>query len=88
MIAKIKKASASTLAERNIEQGELYHKRDNPSSPNIKELLGILLLRLIAGQAEPDNWQLFNGLLRRYYSASGAGFHGLQSTNYAQGVSE
>ncbi len=61
---------------------------DNPSSPNLKEFLGVLLLRLIAGQAEPDNWQLFDGLLRRFYIESGVGFHGLQSTNSAQRVSE
>ncbi len=85
---KTKKARGLTLAERNIEQLKSYHKRDNPSSPNLKELLGVLLLRLLAGQAQSDDWQLFNGLLRRFYMASGAGFHGLQSTNSAQGVSE
>ncbi|MGA2091849.1 MAG: hypothetical protein ABSH16_00380 [Sedimentisphaerales bacterium] len=47
-----KKASASTLAERNIEQKESYHKGNYWSSQNLKEMLGVLLLRLVAGHSE------------------------------------
>jgi hypothetical protein len=65
---EIKMASELTLAERNIEQRESYHKGDGQSSPNLKEFLGVLLLRLVAGQAEPDDWQQFDRLLRRYYA--------------------
>ncbi len=60
------KASASTLAERNIEQEKSYHKGDYRSSPNLKEILGVLLLLLAAGHSEPDGWRLFEVLLGQY----------------------
>ena len=65
---KIKKAAASTAAKSNTEPKKSYCKKKDLSRPNLKELLGVLLLRLLAGQAEPDNWQLFDGLLRRLYA--------------------
>jgi hypothetical protein len=85
---KTKKAVALTTAKLNTNQIEIYQKRENQSSSILKDLLGLLLLRLVSGQAEPEAWQRFDRHLRRYYSASGVGFHGLQSTNSAQGVSE
>jgi hypothetical protein len=63
-----KKASALTLAERNIEQRKSYQKRDCRSSPNLKKFLGVLLLRLLAGQAEPSGWRLFDRLLCQSYA--------------------
>jgi hypothetical protein len=45
-----------------------YQTPSGQSSPNLKELLGVLLLSLIAGQTEPEAWQIFDGLLRRFYA--------------------
>jgi hypothetical protein len=63
-----KKADASTSAIKNIEQIKSYPKRDNQSRPILRDLLGVLLLRLVTGQAEPEAWQIFDGLLRRFYA--------------------
>ncbi|MGA2322466.1 MAG: hypothetical protein ABSG22_01295 [Sedimentisphaerales bacterium] len=68
MIAEKKQADASTSAIANLTHKRIYRERDNQSSPHVKELLGFLLLRLIAGQAEPDGWELLDGLLRRFYA--------------------
>jgi len=65
---KTKKARGLTLAERNIKQKKLYQKGDGQSSPNLKELLGVLLLRLVTGQAQPDGLQQFDRLLRQLYA--------------------
>jgi hypothetical protein len=88
MIAKIKKAVPARTAKSNIEQVKSYRQNSSESNIILKEFLGVLLLRLVSGQAQPDGWELLDGLLRRFYMASGAGFNGLQSTNSAQGVSD
>ena len=64
----IKQASRSKLAAKNIEPIKSYRQTFSLSSGIVKELLGVLLLRLAAGQAEPPVWQLFEKLLRRYVS--------------------
>ncbi|MGA2091850.1 MAG: hypothetical protein ABSH16_00385 [Sedimentisphaerales bacterium] len=66
MIAETKKAASAKAAKTNIEREKSYRHRDGQSSPNLKELLGALLLRLVAGQAEPDGWVLFEVLLGQY----------------------
>ena len=45
-----------------------YTLRQGKSSEFLTEFVGVLLLRLIAGQAEPSGWQLLDGLLRRFYA--------------------
>lgn len=84
MIAETKNAAPARTAKSNIEQLKSYHKGDNPSS-HLKEKIGYLLFCLVIGNAQSDGKLRFDRLLRRYYSASGSGFHGLQSTNSAQG---
>jgi len=61
------KASASTLAESNITQAKSYHIPSVRARENLKEFLGVLLLCLVAGQAKPSGWRLFEVLLRRHY---------------------
>jgi hypothetical protein len=73
MNVETKKAAASTAAIGNIEQLESYRKGDGQSSPNLKEFLGVLLLRLAAGQAKPSGWRLFEVLLGQYYAIERAG---------------
>ena len=41
-----------------------YQTPSGQSSPNLKEFLGVLLLRLATGQAQPDGWRRFDRLLR------------------------
>lgn len=62
-----KEASVLTLAEENIERIKSYRQTFSLSSGIVKELLGVLLLRLAARQAEPSGWQLFDVLLRAFY---------------------
>jgi len=64
MIAEKKQADASTSAIANLTHKITYHERDRQSSPNLKELLGVLLLRIAAGQDEPNTWAVFKRLLR------------------------
>ncbi|MGD1041493.1 MAG: hypothetical protein ABR913_00350 [Sedimentisphaerales bacterium] len=45
-----------------------YIIRQGKSSEYLAEFVGVLLLRLIAGQAEPSGWQLLEGLLHRVYA--------------------
>jgi hypothetical protein len=45
-----------------------YITRQVKSSEIITEFVGVLLLRLVAGQAESSGWQLLEGLLRRLYA--------------------
>lgn len=61
------KASASTLAEANIIQAKSYPISPAGASENLKEFLGVLLLRLASGQAKPSGWRFFEVLLRRHY---------------------
>jgi hypothetical protein len=68
-----KKATVGAVARTNITQRKSYHKGDGQSSPNLKEFLGVLLLRLVAGHLEPDDWLLFERMLRRYYAIERAG---------------
>jgi len=65
-IMKTKKARGLILAKRNIEQRESYQKGDNSSS-RLKEKIGCLLLCLLSGSAQADDWQQFGWLLRRFY---------------------
>jgi len=44
-----------------------YTKGQGKSSELLTEFVGVLLLRLVAGQAEPSCWQVLDGLLRRLY---------------------
>jgi len=67
-----KKASASTLAERNVKPTRGYRETFGESSGILKEFLGVMLLRLAAGQTEPSGWRLFEVLLRQYYRSRGA----------------
>jgi hypothetical protein len=87
MIAETKKAAPARTAKSNIERVKSYHKRDNPSS-RLKEKIGCLLLCLLTDQQGKDGWKRFDRLLHQFYMGSGVGFHGLQSTNSAQRVSE
>lgn len=44
-----------------------YTARQGKSSEIIAEFVGVLLLRLVAGQVESSGWQLLEGLLHRFY---------------------
>jgi hypothetical protein len=63
-----KMATFAEAAKTNIEQAKAYHRHFWESSEILKEFLGVLLLRLVAGQAEPDGGQLFERLLRQLYA--------------------
>jgi len=69
-----KEASALTLAGQKIERAKSYQQSFGLSSRIVKELLGVLLLRLAAGQAEPSGWELFGVLLRAFYEQWAVGF--------------
>jgi hypothetical protein len=45
-----------------------YQTPSVQSSPNLKEFLGVLLLRLTAGYSRPDDLQQFDRLLRKLYA--------------------
>jgi hypothetical protein len=62
-----KKASASTLAERNTTQAKSYHRYFGKSRIILKMRIGKVLLCLVAGQVGPDGWQVFDRLLRQLY---------------------
>jgi hypothetical protein len=66
------KASVLTLAKSNVEQRKSYQEARSQSSPNLREFLGVLLLRLYAGQAEPSGCRLFDRLLRQRYAGGAA----------------
>jgi hypothetical protein len=61
------KAVSPKTAKENIEQSKSYREGHYLSSPNLKEMLGVLLLRLVAGYSGPDGWQVFDWLLRQLY---------------------
>ena len=65
---KTKKATEATAAITN-NQVKSYQKMDKPSS-QLKEKIGGVLLRLAAGQTQPDTWQQFDQLLRQLYEGS------------------
>jgi len=62
-----KEASVLTLAEEKIERIKSYRQTFGLSSGIVKELLGVLLLRLAARQDEPSGWEVFELLLRSFY---------------------
>ena len=70
MIAKtkteMKKTAASTAAQSNFKLSKSYRKANYQSSPNLKEILGVLLLHLVGGHLEPGSWRLFEVLLGQY----------------------
>jgi len=70
---EIKMATISPVARTNITQTELYRIPSVRASENLKEFLGVLLLRLAAGQAKPSGWRLFEVLLGQYYAIERAG---------------
>jgi hypothetical protein len=91
-----KMASASTLAETNTKRRTSYRKGDNQSR---KEKIGEILLCLLADNAQPDTWQIFDQLLRRFYrkrlrhapqsrqTPDLRGFETVESTNSSERVS-
>ena len=93
-MSKMKMASPSKLAE-NIEQNESYHQTFCESKEIFREFIGLLLLRLVAGQAEPSDWQVFDQLLRLRWRVRRApescqtpllrGFEAVESTNSERG---
>ena len=73
MNVETKKAAASTAAIGNIEQRESYRIPSVRASENLKEFLGVLLLRLAAGQVEQDGWLFFERMLWQYYAVNQTG---------------
>ena len=45
-----------------------YTTEQGKSSEFLTGVVGVLLLRLVAGQAGISGWQLLEGLLRRFYA--------------------
>ena len=80
MIAEKGKAVcvAGKTAKGNKQQTELYRQTFEGSKEIFREFIGLLLLRLVAGQAEPSNWRVFDEILRQFYS--------IESTNADQKV--
>jgi len=60
------KATVGAVADKS-KQGKSYRIPSAGASGNLKEFLGVLLLRLAAGQAEPDGWEVFKVLLSAFY---------------------
>jgi hypothetical protein len=55
-------------AIRNIKQTKSYPQTFKGAREIFKECIGFLLLRLIAGQAKPSDWRVFDQLLRQLYA--------------------
>jgi len=67
----LKKAVGLTTARGNTERVKSYRQTFGKSNENLKEFVGVLLLRLVAGQAEPSGWQVLDWVLRLLYEGSG-----------------
>jgi hypothetical protein len=66
--AEIKKVGAVTPTTQNIKQTKSYFQTFKESKKNLSEFIGLVLLCLVAGQAEPSDWQILEHLLRQLYT--------------------